>query len=161
VVQAPKAPPPPKQPTPAVPARPKEQVERVLFTILVDAEVFHTYMPEKISIAGIRDAVRVLCNTTQGLTLAVSKPSERYFRFSTLRPVQKMDPNVPCVEVICRVNSPYSKETTMRRLVVRFDTDEDEMRMIAQEACGCRLDPLFDTFVSPADNVEYLFEMDP
>jgi hypothetical protein len=96
----------------------------------------------------------------QGLTLVDSKPSERYFRFSTLRPVQKMDPNVPCVEVICRVKSPYSKETTTRRFVIRIDTDEDEILMIAEEKFGCRLDQL-GAFVPPADNVEYLFEMNP
>jgi hypothetical protein len=129
----------------------------VLFTIVVDVEVFHARLPEKASVADIRDAARVLCNTMQGLTLVDSKPSERYFRFSTMRPVQKMDPNVPCVEVICRVKSPYSEETRTRRLVIRIDTDEDEMLMIAEEICGCKLDQL-SRFVTPADNVEYLYE---
>jgi hypothetical protein len=123
-------------------------------------QTFHARMPMEASIQRITKMARALCETRQSLTLVESNPSERYFRFSTERPAQKADPNVPFVEVIWRVKSPYSGEITTHRFVIRIDTDEDAMRMIAEERLGCRLDPLFDTFVSPADNVEYLYEQD-
>jgi hypothetical protein len=129
----------------------------VLFTIGVDTESFHARMPKEPSTQAITDMARVLCNTRQSLTLVESKPSERYFRFSTVRSAQKADPNVPFVEVICRLTSPYSKETTKSRFVIRIDTDKDELLMLAEERWGHRL-AWESTFVPPADNVEYLFE---
>jgi hypothetical protein len=159
-VQAPAVPPSPKKPTSAEQTRLREQEERVQFTIGVDTETFHARLPKTASMQTITETARALCQTRQCLTLVDSKPPERYFRFSTERPAQRIDPKVPVVEVICRVKSPYSEEAAMRRLVIRIDTDEDEILMLAQERFGCKLDPLFDTFVSPADNVEYLFETD-